>query len=65
MKVNLNTSILQEINTKIDLYGADNILSIELTKEEYINFLEELSTAERVILGLGRTYKEVKLIVVD
>jgi len=65
MKVNLKRSVLQTLNSKIQEHGEENILSIQLNKDEYINFLEELSPTERVLLTIDGHYKKVRLGVVE
>jgi len=51
MRVKLKGSILEMVEKKIESIGAENIDFIELTKDEYINLLEELTSSTRIVFG--------------
>lgn len=65
MKLKLKCSVKSKVDGMIDDYGSDNIDSIQLNYYEYIQFLEEISPSERIILSLPeRIYKKVQLEVI-
>jgi len=49
MRIYFKESIKEKIDAAIEEYGYENISAIELTKDEYIDFLENIDIASKVI----------------
>lgn len=68
MKVHYERSIQERIDEYIDLAIKDNVVIeyIELKESEYIQFLEEIDTVQKVLLGVPprRVYRLVQLRVI-
>ena len=65
MKVRFRESIKAQVDAEIERYGAAAIKEIVLTRDEYIQFLEEIPPVGRIILTLPeRTYLDVHLAIV-
>jgi hypothetical protein len=64
MKVVFKESIKTKVDKAIERYG-DTVDSIELTRDEYIAFIEELDFTNRAVLSLPeRQYKKVQIVIV-
>ena len=65
MRVFLEQSISERIKNAIDEYGTTDIKCIELSKDEYISFLEEQGTVTAICFRLPeqRIYKDVQIVV--
>lgn len=65
MRVIFNKSVKTKIDDVINRYEVGSIKEIILTRDEYIQFLEEICPTTKILLSIpGRFYREVHLEVV-
>lgn len=65
MKIIFNKSIKNQIDEIIDKYNFGDIKEIVLSREEYIQFLEEICPTTKILLGIpGRFYRDIHLEIV-
>jgi len=64
MKIRLNTSIKNEVDEVISIYGSKNITHISLLHHEFTQFLDELMESDGGISSMltDRTYSGVKIL---
>ena len=62
MKIHYKKSIKQKIDHHIELYDTKDVDFVSLSRDEYIQFLEEISPTERVLLTLPeRCYRGIAI----
>lgn len=62
MRVRFKKSIRQRLDEAISNYLIDDIEDFVLTKDEYIDLLEDLNTRERILISGNRCYKGIPIV---
>ena len=63
MRIRFYKSTHEQLDEAIDTYTSSKIKDFILSKDEYIQLLEELDDRSRLLVSHGRTYRGITLLV--